>query len=251
MKKFCLLVVFIVSITTAIGLYYRKDYVYIDVDDVDVMDSAIVYDYFEAEEFEYIKGIHTNQSVQEIDPDTGEIIGTIHLDNASEIVEYLPLDENIRDELESAEIVAVVECMCEITSYTNTCQQKAKIIAILEGENAPVGKEIKLNFENYFYYYDDEFGIGNTTNFMKESKKYLVFMDATNYNNMYNVACFWGSGYFSLEDMENQIIDFDKTVYYKDVKDYEFFARDKESLDIILQIKDEMLKKYIGEGNSY
>lgn len=247
MKKFYSIVIMLLLVTIGVGLYYKQTYTKVDFNDEDVLDNARVFKYFSQEEFviENIDDVDNNKYI--IDPDTGEIIGTMPGNSEEESeMEILPADEAILKELETAEIVLIGKRVSDMQCVTGNCKQTIFVSEVKKGDKEIEGKNIEA------YYFGGianniEIRVVSENNILIRDKEYLIFLNSTKHPGLYEIQNINGVGFFPLEEMKHEIVEDWEDVRYKDVKDYEFFVQDELSLKKLLEVKKKMMDKYIGE----
>ncbi len=239
MKKFWIVVAALLIVSVGIGKYYCTTYTDYDLNDEITLNAARVTNYFDEGEFQRVA----------LDMATGEVIDPLILDEFEGEVEILDLSNMIRDDLNSAKIVAVAKCTGGIRNLSGTCEQNVVVDRVLKGDDKLAGQQIKVYSDNFFHFdiENKEAWICNSTNFMQEGEEYLIFIDSTNNKDVYCTKYLYDVGYFVLEEMENVIIKDKNNLFYEEVREAEFFVRDEVALAQLMEIKEEMLEKYLGE----
>ncbi|MFP3156471.1 hypothetical protein LQZ18_19040 [Lachnospiraceae bacterium ZAX-1] len=194
--------------------------------------------------------------VETLDPYTGEKQTEIQSveDGKQDEPKEISWLEAWRSELAQAECVAEVSPVGGVENLAGTLQQQVKVEKAYRGELVAEGDTffyisslpifIMLEEGNTKKWY-----IGNTyTNFMQEGKTYLVFLNSTNgkRQDLLYGASEKGISYFCLDEMKNNYKNKeDVFVAYQEVENVEFFCGDETVLECLMEIKKEMIEKYL------
>lgn len=181
--------------------------------------------------------------------------------NGGENEEFL---ESCLRKMEAKQVIMVVTATGENKSKYESTSFKAVVKHVYKGENyVSVGDEIEIlnqymkahdydsppHIEEGFTYLDPKTLMGTFTNLMEKDKDYLVFVDSAEslYGVKKKIFCIesYEEMYLCLENINNTVIDNPGiSIRYELVKNNEFFAKDREHLDMLLNWKKEVLKKY-------
>lgn len=244
MKKFIIIVFMMLLGTTAVGMYYKNSYTNIKFDDEEFLNEMKVNKCFSKSDFEKENtDSGENKTMWIINPETGEWEEIVTESVLEE--EYKTKDEMIWEDLNNAECVFVVKPQGEFRNETGNIVQNVKVTDVLKGDKNVKDTVIQTVTSGALVNNEVEgYCIILETNYMKSGKEYLLFANETRHKNMYLIQNKGSVGYFLLEDTENIILK-KNGLKYEEVKDNEFFVADEEALDIVLNIKEQVLKKYI------
>ncbi len=168
------------------------------------------------------------------------------------------------DDLQNAEIIAIVKPTGNIEQYYCNLWQEVVIDRIIKGDKSLEGITTRLaDTGGYSYYHIGEINgkaRGNNLyyvdvrNIMQPDNEYLVFFDRILFdkyvdkNSLFNLhpTLF---NYIKLNSVENDYIisDVAAKYYLEDLLEYEFFCTSKECLEAMYEIKKEIIKKYLNQ----
>ncbi len=156
------------------------------------------------------------------------------------------LRKELEDALRDADYVLKVSCDGNTEVSFGMTIQDVTVLETYTGLQSLDGKSIHLVSSSeeicFGELWGNELSIGGYTNFMEEGEDYLLFCDDIGSKNMYREVS--ALSYFALSDLDNIIPESDETAYEL-LKNNEFFAADQEALDILLDIKENMLDLYL------
>lgn len=280
MKRISIITLALFVIALAVGLDCRRTYFRIDISDKKELEKYrfSVHSFsssdFETEETE--EGGTTTWVSQIIDEKTGKVLEekTEEVENnntqgpkiTQEDIEKNPFlkydnmgtEEGIRAVLDDAQYVVLAKGRGKAKALGETLQQEIYVEKVLKGDDRWREKNIKV-INTYGGVgmpgkEDKDGGFMLKVNMMEEGEEYLVFLNPVQlkgeiYENVAYLADYKFLPYFNLEDKENKIAkpeekDGIEYIYYKDMKDNEFFVCDEVALNKLLEIKQEYLKKY-------
>ena len=162
--------------------------------------------------------------------------------------------ESMRENLDDSPIIAQVTCTGDVEHLFYASQQPVTVSKVFKGENLSEGDEIYLTSSSWCLLVENNFHAieRGYVNIMKSGAEYLVFVteqvgesnDVPVYSlNSVSIV----APVFCYEDSQNVILPVpsgNTYVPYKEVQDNEFFVTSQESLDMILALKDEFIRKY-------
>lgn len=189
-------------------------------------------------------GTDSEIEVISIDSNGNQIIEMTVLANDGEEDETDTEDlrKELEDALRDADYVLKVSCDGNTdVSYGMTIQD-VTVLETYAGLKSLDGKSIQLVSSSSRINIDEICTIGGHTNLMKKGEEYLLFCNDIGSKNMYREVS--SLSYFALSDLDNIIPESDETAYEL-LKNNEFFAADQEALDILLDIKENMLDLYL------
>lgn len=190
---------------------------------------------------DYVTGVDAdgNQYIEIIVPSNNDDEGEDETDTED-------LRKELEDALRDADYVLKVSCDGNTEVSFGMTIQNVTVLETYAGLQSLDGKSIRLisNSEKICFgeLWDNNSTIGGYTNLMEEGEEYLLFCNDIGSQNMYREVSLLS--YFALSDLDNIIPESDDTTYAI-LKDNEFFAADQESLDILLDIKKNMLDLYL------
>lgn len=172
-------------------------------------------------------------------------------------MEYIDLDTEtaMREVLDDAQYVVIATATGNVRSLGGTLQQEICVKKVLKGAVEWNGKNIKVlsTMENTISKTGGS--INGWVNLMKEGKRYLVFLNEMNFKGeKYETMAYLADSsfvpYFCLDEMETKVVSTNDEgeMYYKDVKNYEFFVADDSALQKLLVLKEEYVNKYVTEN---
>lgn len=150
--------------------------------------------------------------------------------------------ELIREELNGAAIVVTAKAEGNVQVSSSIVCQTVEVEQILKGEIS--GEKLKVISQRETVVMNEEMKvIGGYTNWMTEGGEYLLFLEEYSpLTGKYYLADEAGVGYFSLKDVDNEIVKYHAA--WACGAGNEFFACTQEALQDLLDIKQELLKKY-------
>lgn len=266
MKKFSVLIVLVLGFGLILGLVFRNTYIDHDIMDMNELDDFVVRGVYEntiedttvedelnqeSELSEGFDGFSSGEPMETYDV-------TFEDDN--------PYGENTIDYLSNSEYIFKVEGESQYKDFSGVLVQSVKVLSVIKGGKHDLGCDIEVVSLNE--------GIGNSNNtgehslfkedikedistmdtgcvnFMQKDKEYIVFLNPVIVNEKEVPGKYYlatkDMPYFCIEDIKNIPIEElgKEEVKYSEVKGFEFFAKDYKSLDAMLDLKMEVLKKY-------
>ena len=146
----------------------------------------------------------------------------------------VPSEEEIDDEINASEIIAVVRPTSEMQVYAYSILQKVEIVEIRKG-NETILDEIWISYTNGIYK-------GNSwalSNLMYSDYEYLVFLNEL--DGRYYNEFFMGPIRLDAEKTWD-VIDLEKEYTYEELKTEKYFATDKATLEMLYEREQYILE---------
>lgn len=148
----------------------------------------------------------------------------------------VPTKEELDDEMEASDFIAIVRPTDEIEVYAYSVLQKVEIMRVFKGN------EINTNYmwisTTNGIYGNQNWGISNL---MYSNYEYLVFLnelDGQYYNDFF-------MGAIRLEAQQTwNLIDLNKEYTYDELKENKYFATDRKALEMLYQQEKYLLEKW-------
>jgi len=259
MKKWLFTIAIILLLSFSVGIYLRSTYTKKDYSEKSNLLDCYVRIIKEEDmilEESIIKDDY--QNIQNYDSYVGKIVSeTISTEDFSddpeeEILLEISWVEKWKYELETAEAVALVKFTGKMENIGGALQQEVEILSVYQGELFEEKDVVFLVNDGRSFIINDEgrelMG-GIKTNLMEEGKQYLVFFNSTpgKFEHLfYGASLESGIFYFSIEDYKKGYYETEETfVPYSSLKDVEFFCNDEKIYTQILEVKHDMIKKYV------
>lgn len=167
--------------------------------------------------------------------------------------------QELSESLPESPVILKVSAVKDIEHFGRTSRQLVQIQDIFAGEELNIGEEIYITFYRWSLALHSKPGSMERgfVNVMEIGEEYLIFIRGQvdglgEKTPVYELA---GESVvapvFSYRTHNNKIMPMDGIstyVSYADVRDNEFFAASRESLDILLKLKTEMMEKYCEDG---
>lgn len=253
MKKLVISITLLFLISCGIGLYYRQFYTNINLNDPKELNKLEVSFNLDHSFFEVApEGIGNNSTIMEYEDKDGNVIrteideeqgGTSFGDSEDDTISQA---DALRKQLDDADYIVIARAEGDIRLLCHTIQQPLYVEDVIRGEEALTQSTIFMQEQVERVQIETRL-TGGYVNLMKKGEMYLVFLNKINdilteEQNLY--YCVEPIGYFKLGESENTIVGND-VVRYEKVADNEFFAADEEALGLILELKEEILQKYL------
>jgi len=258
MRRWLFMIAVILLASFLTGIYLRSTYTNKDYSDKENLSDHYVW--LLTEEDMLIEEPLSEEdylNIDSYDPYVGEVASETNIeedyfdDPEKEIIIEVSWFGRWKYELESAECVALGKSTGKMDNLGGALQQEVEILKVYKGELFEKADVVLLvNAETSFAKNDEgrEF-LGINTNLMEEGKQYLVFFNSTpgKFKHLfYGAALNSRISYFAIEDYDKGYLSTEESlVSYSDLKDVEFFCNDEKIYTQILEVKHDMIKKYV------
>lgn len=163
--------------------------------------------------------------------------------------------EDMRNSLPESEYIIKVMSTGKTRNIFKCYMQEVIVEKIYRGEGIEENEKIYIMKPGWQYYFDDMTVNMGFVNRMERNEEYLVFLneradsslDKEVDHEVYYLNDDIISPVFCYNEKENVIVETgneSRYVDYIEVKNNEFFLSSQDAIDIMLEIKQEMLKKY-------
>ena len=149
-------------------------------------------------------------------------------------VDDVPSENEINEEIEESDVIAIVRPTEEIEVYAYNVMQKVEIVEILKGDKS-ITEERWISCNNGLY---EGYNWG-MDNLMYPDYEYLVVLQEYE-GNLFN-EFFMGAIRLDSEKTWN-VIDVEKEYSYEELRNEKYFAVDKETLELLYEREAYLLK---------
>ncbi|MGG0717216.1 hypothetical protein ABE096_06400 [Robertmurraya massiliosenegalensis] len=163
------------------------------------------------------------------------------------------LVQTMREDLPNSNFIVRVKSNGQMDYTFKNNKQYVEVLEVFQGDGLQLGDQIAITLLDWMLFFDDMTANLNFVNLMHPGQEYLIFLERkldtldSNENNIYLLPGLIIPPIFNYEDKEHsifQVSEDDRYVPYVKVKDNEFFVSSEKSLDMLLELKHELLQKY-------
>jgi len=165
---------------------------------------------------------------------------------------FVKYKEDYVEDVEDAAIVAVIKPTGNIHTYYLNARYEIVVERVIKGDQSLENKVLHL-FDSYNFAVsrmsEDKLGYHDIKNAMQPDHVYLAFFSPVELNNYLEEDAYrLDDSFFNYLDLDNDNtvpIDSPEQTEFKEVKEFEFFASSQRMLDVLIEIKQKIIEKYI------